>query len=74
MSNIRKSDVKNHLSPRFCSKIHLCQPKAEPDAAGFPQEESARRDLIKNGSTESHLSSTNKRSPLLIVTPKSVQD
>ncbi|MGA2571049.1 MAG: hypothetical protein ABSF23_11070 [Terracidiphilus sp.] len=31
MSLIKKSDVKNHLSPRFRTKIHLCQ----PDATGF---------------------------------------
>jgi hypothetical protein len=35
MSNIGKSDVKNHLSPRFRTKIHLCDPVSEPDATGF---------------------------------------
>jgi hypothetical protein len=35
MSQIRQSDVKNHLSPRFRTKIHLCDPVSQPDATGF---------------------------------------
>jgi len=35
MSLVRQSDVKNHLSPRFRAKIHLCQPESQPDATGF---------------------------------------
>ena len=35
MSLIKRSDVKNHLSPRFRTKIHLCQPESQPDATGF---------------------------------------
>jgi hypothetical protein len=35
MSLTRKSDVKNHLSPRFRTKIHLCPPESQPDATGF---------------------------------------
>jgi hypothetical protein len=35
MSNFRQSDVKNHLSPRFRTKIHLSQPESQPDATGF---------------------------------------
>ena len=35
MSLIKKSDVKNHLSPRYRTKIHLCQPESQPDATGF---------------------------------------
>jgi hypothetical protein len=34
MSQIRQSDVKNHLSPRFRTKIHLCDPVSPPDATG----------------------------------------
>ena len=33
MSNIGKSGVKNHLSPRVRPKIHRCQPKTEADGA-----------------------------------------
>jgi hypothetical protein len=35
MSQIRQSDVKNHLSPRFRTKIHLCDPVSPPDATGY---------------------------------------
>jgi len=35
MSQIRQSDVKNHLSPRFRTKIHLCDPASQPDATGY---------------------------------------
>jgi hypothetical protein len=35
MSNIRRSDVKNHLSPRFRTKTHLSEPVSQPDATGF---------------------------------------
>jgi hypothetical protein len=31
----QKSDVKNHLSPRYRREIHLCQPASQPDATGF---------------------------------------
>ncbi len=35
MSLIKKSDVKNHLSPPFLTKIHLCEPESQPDATGY---------------------------------------
>ncbi|MFZ0393889.1 MAG: hypothetical protein WCF17_01200 [Terracidiphilus sp.] len=35
MSLITQSDVKNHLSPRYRTKIHLCEPESQPDATGF---------------------------------------
>jgi len=35
MSLVKQSDVKNHLSSRYRSKIHLCQPESQPDATGF---------------------------------------
>jgi hypothetical protein len=40
VSLIKKSDVKNHLSPRYRTQIHLCEPESEPDATGFSAEES----------------------------------
>jgi hypothetical protein len=43
-SNIRQSDAKNHLSPRFRTKIHLCPPETQPDASGFAHEEPAGAD------------------------------
>jgi hypothetical protein len=35
VSLIKKSDVKNHLSSRYRTKIHLCEPASQPDATGF---------------------------------------
>lgn len=35
MSVVKKTDVKNHLSPPFLAKIHLVQPESQPDATGF---------------------------------------
>jgi len=37
MSITRKSDVKNHLSPRFHTKIHLCEPDSREPGAGAPE-------------------------------------
>jgi hypothetical protein len=35
----KQSDVKNHLSPRFRTQIHLCEPVSQPDATGFSETE-----------------------------------
>ena len=40
MSLIKKSDVKNHLSPRHRRTIHLVVPESQPDATGFSGERS----------------------------------
>ena len=40
MSLIKKSDVKNHLSSRHRTEIHLCPPESQPDATGFSAAES----------------------------------
>ncbi len=40
MSLIKKSDVKNHLSPGFQRGIHLVSPASQPDATGFSGEQS----------------------------------
>jgi hypothetical protein len=40
MSNIRKSDVKNHLSPKFRTEIHLVPAVSLPDATGNSSAES----------------------------------
>jgi hypothetical protein len=39
MSLVKRSDVKNHLSPRFRTKIHLCESVSQPDATGFSSDE-----------------------------------
>ena len=44
MSLVKKSDVKNHLSPHYQKEIHLDRPLSEPDATGFSVEEPARSD------------------------------
>jgi len=76
MSNVRQSDVKNHLSPRFRTKIHLCEPNTQSDAAGVSQEEFAGAEPKAHDSMEDapHLSSTSGRKPIAIVTPESVRD
>ncbi len=35
MSDVKKSDVKNHLSPRNRTQIHLCSLERAPDATGY---------------------------------------
>jgi hypothetical protein len=40
MSLVNKSEVKDHLSPRDSTKIHLCEPVSQPDATGFSGAES----------------------------------
>ncbi len=76
MSNIKQSDVKNHLSPRFNPKIHLCPPESEPDATGFSQEEPAGAEANGNDSTENplNLPSTSGREPIAGVAPKSARN
>ena len=38
MSLIKKADVKNHLSARHRTEIHLYRPGSQPDATGFAGE------------------------------------
>jgi hypothetical protein len=49
MSQFRQSDAKNHLPPRFHTKMHLCDPVSQPDATGYsvPEPEAIKADLIK---------------------------
>jgi hypothetical protein len=39
MSLHKQSDVKNHMSNRTRSQIHLIQPVSQPDATGFSEVE-----------------------------------
>jgi hypothetical protein len=50
VSPIKRSDVKNHLSPRHRTDIHLCQPESQPDATGFS---AAEPDAIQANSLNS---------------------
>jgi hypothetical protein len=52
MSNIRQSDVKNHLSPRFRTKIHLCAPASQPDATGLSAAEADKTKASPSGFAE----------------------
>jgi hypothetical protein len=52
MSLIRQSDVKNHLSPRFRTKVHLHQPESQPDATGFSAAEPLAIDATASKFTE----------------------
>jgi len=52
MSLIKKADVKNHLSARHRTEIHLARPESQSDATGFAHEEYAREDSKVNESVE----------------------
>ena len=75
MSIIRKSDVKNHLSPRFRTQIHLCEPESLPDATGFSDQELASAEPAANDSMENALglSSTGGRMPRAGETPENIK-
>ena len=55
MSLINKADVKNHLSARHRSEIHLAPPQSQSDATGFAHEDSASEDPEVSDSVESTL-------------------
>jgi hypothetical protein len=72
MSLIKKSDVKNHLSPRYRTKIHLCRPASQPDATGYSV---AEPDAIKANPSDfaedfvvEHSSSATSPAPADLVT------
>jgi hypothetical protein len=44
VSLIKKSDVKNHLSPRHRTEIHLCPPESQPDATGYSGADAVQAD------------------------------
>lgn len=75
MSIIKKTDVKNHLSARHRTEIHL-QPAIQADATSFPHEEPACADPGENNSREDSVgpSTAWARKPIEIVPPRSTQD
>lgn len=75
MSLIKKTDVKNHLSARHRTEIHL-QPAIEADSTGFPYEEAAGPDPAENNSNESPPRSfpSGEQKAAAMATPKSVRD
>lgn len=71
MSLIKKSDVKNHLSARRRSKIHL-HPQSPTGATGPAREEEAGADpkLVR----PLNIGSSGGHQVVSIVMPKSIQD
>jgi hypothetical protein len=65
MSLIEKTDVKNHLSARHRTQIHLAPPPSRPDAAGLPREAPASADSKEAGSVHIPLlvPALNEKSP-----------
>lgn len=51
MSIIKKTDVKNHLSARHRTEIHL-EPAIHADATGFPHDEEVDAESGTNGEPE----------------------
>jgi len=64
MSLVKKSDVKNHLSPHHQKEIHLNRPLSQPDATGFSVEEPARTDSKVEEQRQQPSSSGLEASPL----------
>lgn len=70
MSLVKKSDVKNHLSPHHQKEIHLNRPVSQPDATGFSVEEPARTDSHVVGQ-QKQPSSGGPEAPPLVTSPDS---
>ncbi len=75
MSLIKKADVKNHLSARHRTEIHLARPEGQSDATGFAHEESESEDPKATDSVENPLNipSTSEPETAPIVTSKSAK-
>jgi hypothetical protein len=75
MSLIKQADVKNHLSARHRTEIHLARPEGNSDATGIPPEELSGRTPKVNDSVEIPLNIPPPSEPdtTPIVTSKSVK-
>ncbi len=75
MSLVKKTGVKNHLSARHRTEIHLL-PESQADATGFPHEEPAGADPGMNDSKENALnpSSSSGRKSGAVATPTNVRN
>jgi hypothetical protein len=51
MSLVDKTDVKNHLSARHRTQIHLAPPPGRPDEADIPREDPAAADPNSSSSS-----------------------
>jgi len=65
MSLIKKSDVKNHLSPQFRTKIHLCEPVSPPDAIGCAVPETGAIEAISANFAEDFVTEHSSSSAVL---------
>jgi len=65
MSLVKKSDVKNHLSPHHQKGIHLNRPPSQPDATGFSVEETAGTDSTLEEQRQPPPSSELEAAPLV---------
>jgi hypothetical protein len=65
MSPSEKSDVKNHLSARHRTEIHLAPRASQPDAGGILDQEFANADSKKVGSVHT---------PVSVATPIAAKD
>lgn len=75
MSLIKQTDVKNHLSARHRTEIHVARPEDQSDATGFAYEESASEDPKAADSVENPLNIPTPSGPETtpIVTSKSAK-
>ena len=48
MSLVKQTDVKNHVSLRCRSKIHLCEPVSQPDATGSGAKRTQSRQIHRS--------------------------
>jgi hypothetical protein len=62
MSLIKKADVKNHLSARHRTEIHL-QPDSQADATGFPHDDNAGDDPKATESVKDSLKLSSRGGP-----------
>jgi hypothetical protein len=63
MSLDEKSDVRNHLSARHHTQIHLTPPASQPDAIGVPHEENTGTGPKDSGSDRKPLRVSVQNSP-----------
>ncbi len=72
MSLIKKADVKNHLSARHRSEIHIARPASQSDVAALSHEETSSADPKVNDLAE-NISFPTEPETAPIVTSKSVK-
>jgi len=63
MSLVKKSDVKNHLSPRYHKDIHLCRPDIQQESTDFVVEDSGRAEMTIDQRIENALNQSGSASP-----------